>query len=39
MSKKARRVPVNLHPQKSGPLSDEEIKVILRGAAIVNKIQ
>ena len=32
MSKKIIRVPVNLHPQKSGPLSDEEIKVILRGA-------
>ncbi len=32
MSKKVRRVSVDLHPQKSGPLSDEEIKVILRGA-------
>ena len=32
MSKKVIRVSVDLHPQKSGPLSDEEIKVILRGA-------
>jgi len=32
MSKKVIRVSVDLHPQKSGPLSNEEIKVILRGA-------
>ncbi|MCL5073242.1 MAG: RQC domain protein [Actinobacteria bacterium] len=32
MSKKTRRVSVSLHPQKSGPLSNEEIKAILRGA-------
>jgi len=29
MSKKTRRVSVSLHPQKSGPLSNEEIKAIL----------
>ena len=32
MSKKVIRVSVDLHPQKSGPLLNEEIKVILRGA-------
>jgi hypothetical protein len=32
MSKKNRKVPVNLHPQDSGPLSPEEIRIILRGA-------
>ena len=32
MSKKVIRVSVDLHPQKSGPLLNEEIKAILRGA-------
>ena len=32
MSKKVKRVSVSLHPQKSGPLLNEEIKIILRGA-------
>lgn len=32
MSKKIRKVPVNQHPQDSGPLSSEEARIILRGA-------
>ncbi|MGM0366481.1 MAG: RQC-minor-1 family DNA-binding protein [Actinomycetota bacterium] len=32
MNRKTRKVPVNLHPQDSGPLSSEEIRIILRGA-------
>ena len=32
MSRKIRKVPVNLHPQDSGPLTSEEIRTILRGA-------
>ena len=32
MSKRVRRVSTSLRPQKSGPLLNEEIKVILRGA-------
>ncbi len=32
MGRKKRKVPVNLHPQDSGPLTSEEIRIILRGA-------
>jgi len=32
MSRKIRKVPIYLHPQDSGPLTPEEIKIILRGA-------
>jgi aryl carrier-like protein len=32
MSRKIKKVPIYLHPQDSGPLTTEEIKIILRGA-------
>ena len=32
MSRKIRKVSIYLHPQDSGPLTPEEIKIILRGA-------
>ena len=32
MSSKIKKVPIYLHPQDSGPLAKEEIKIILRGA-------
>ena len=32
MSRKLKKVPIYLHPQDSGPLAKEEIKIILRGA-------
>ncbi|MBD3217839.1 MAG: hypothetical protein GF310_06130 [candidate division Zixibacteria bacterium] len=32
MSRKIKKVPIYLHPQDSGPLTTEEIKIILRGS-------
>jgi hypothetical protein len=32
MSRKIKKVPIYLHPQDSGPMTPEEIKIILRGA-------
>jgi hypothetical protein len=32
MSRKIKKVPIYLRPQDSGPLTSEEIKIILRGA-------
>ncbi len=32
MNRKIKKVPIYLHPQDSGPLTSEEIRIILRGA-------
>jgi len=32
MSRKIKKVPIYLHPQDSGPLKPEEVRIILRGA-------